>query len=227
MRDDSRPGSRRRHRWDVATAATVVVGVVVFVLAIAWPGEPGTGADAPWQDDSRLHRRMPLPRVVPSPTAVEPAPGGDQASIPPRPTHAFALTVTHVYDGDTIEAQVVQPNDIVTTTDPIRIRLIGIDTPEGTPTPECWADEARTHLSELLAEGSTFWAAPDVDTWDDYDRRLLHVWTYDGRFVSHELVAAGDAEVMRVEPNVAYADLLAAAQAEAEASGIGLWTACP
>jgi micrococcal nuclease len=131
-----------------------------------------------------------------------------------------------VYDGDTIEARMQSANDVVTTERPIRIRLIGVDTPEGTPSPECWADEARTHLAQLLPEGSTIWAAPDVDTWDDYDRRLFYLWTDDGRFVNHELVAAGDARALRVWPNVEHEDLLAGAQARAEASGAGRWGAC-
>lgn len=143
-----------------------------------------------------------------------------------RPAGAFPLTVRYVYDGDTIQAQMQAPNDIVTTAAPIRIRLIGIDTPEGTPTPKCWADEARSHLAELLPEGSTVWAAPDRDTWDAYDRRLFNVWSDDGTFVNLELVAAGDAEAIRIEPNVAYFDVLADAQARAEASGTGRWGAC-
>lgn len=119
-----------------------------------------------------------------------------------------------------------ESNDVVTTPEPIRIRLIGIDTPEGTPTPECWADEARTHLRELLPEGSTVWAAPDADTWDDYSRRLFHLWTEDGVFVNHALVAAGDAEAIQVWPNVEFSDLLTRAQAGAEASDAGRWGAC-
>ncbi|WP_127474011.1 thermonuclease family protein [Microbacterium sulfonylureivorans] len=154
-------------------------------------------------------------------TAPTPALG-----IPPRPTDAFPLTVEYVFDGDTIEARMLQPNDVVTTSNPIRIRLIGIDTPEGTPTPECWAEEARAHLSTLLPPGSTVWAAPDRETWDDYGRRLFNLWTDDGRFVNHELVAAGDAEAMAVRPNVAFSDLLSEAQAGAEASGAGRWSAC-
>ena len=154
------------------------------------------------------------------------APSTTAPGVPPRPADAFPLTVQYVFDGDTIEARTRRPNEIVTTTDPIRIRLIGVDTPEGTPTPECWAEEARSHLSELLPEGSTVWAAPDRETWDDYGRRLFNLWTDDGRFVNHELVTAGDAEAIRVRPNVAYFDLLSAAQAEAEASGAGRWGAC-
>jgi endonuclease YncB( thermonuclease family) len=154
------------------------------------------------------------------------APTSTAASAPERPADAFPLTVLYVYDGDTIQARMLQPNDVVTTSHPIRIRLIGIDTPEGTPTPECWADEARSHLAALLPEGSTVWAAPDRETWDDYDRRLFNLWTDEGAFVTLELVTAGDAEAMRVWPNVAHHELLAGAQAEAEASGAGRWGAC-
>ena len=151
-----------------------------------------------------------------------PSPSG----IPSRPPESFSLTVDHVFDGDTIEARVQTPNEVVTTTDPIRIRLTGIDTPEGTPNPECWADEARAHLRELLPEASTVWAAPDRDTWDDYQRRLFYLWTDDGRFINHELVSAGDAVVLSIQPNVAHAELLAAAETSAQASEAGQWGAC-
>lgn len=163
-------------------------------------------------------------QVVPRPGPSTVAPPA--AGVPPRPDAAFPMTVTYVFDGDTIEARMPEPNDIVTTANPIRIRLIGIDTPEGTPTPECWAEEARDQLRALLPEGATVWAAPDRDSWDDYRRRLFNLWTDDGRFVNHELVAAGSAEAIRVWPNVEFFDLLAAAQAGAEASGAGMWTAC-
>ena len=148
------------------------------------------------------------------------------AGIPERPDDAFPLTVTYVFDGDTIEARVQQPNEIVTTPDPIRIRLIGVDTPEGTPAPECWADEARAHLSALLPDGATVWAAPDVDTWDPYQRRLFNLWTDEGVFVNHELVAAGDAEVIRIRPNVAFSDVLTTAQRAAQDAGLGRWGSC-
>lgn len=162
-------------RW--AWAAAVVLGAAVFVAVVIW-----------------VYLSTAEVGDAPEPSASEPA----DTTAPPRPDGAFPLTVLYVYDGDTIQARMQQPDDVVTTSNPIRIRLIGIDTPEGTPTPECWADEARTHLAELLPEGSTVWAAPDRDTWDDYDRRLFNLWTVDGAFVSLELVIAGDAEAIRV-----------------------------
>lgn len=186
-------------------AAAVVLGAAVFVAVVIW-----------------VYLSTAEVGDAPEPGASEPA----DPAAPPRPDDAFPLTVLYVYDGDTIQARMQQPDDVVTTSNPIRIRLIGIDTPEGTPTPECWADEARTHLAELLPEGSTVWAAPDRDTWDDFDRRLFNLWTVDGAFVSLELVIAGDAEAIRVWPNVAHYDLLVDAQARAEASGSGRWGAC-
>ena len=197
--------SHRRSRR--ASAAVIAVILVAAVGAYLWLA---------------LEGRIPSPLRQPTPTSSSDPPG----AAPSRPGDAFPLTVVYVYDGDTIQAVVQEPNDVVSTSDAIRIRLIGVDTPEGTPSPECWADEARTHLAQLLPEGSTVWAAPDAETWDDYDRRLFNLWTEDGRFVNLELVAAGDAEAIRVWPNVEFFDLLTAAQAEAEASGAGMWGAC-
>ncbi|WP_127819668.1 thermonuclease family protein [Microbacterium sp. CPCC 204701] len=201
---------RRSRRTGASLALAAALAVVV---AVAWIT---TGGRMPWAEADPAQSASAL-----GSSAATPADG-----IPSRPGDAFPLTETYVYDGDTIEARMQEPNDVVTTSSPVRIRLIGIDTPEGTPSPECWADEARTHLAELLPEGSTVWAMPDAETRDDYDRRLLNLWTDDGRFVNLELVTAGDAEAIRVWPNIAFYDLLAGAQAEAEASGAGRWGAC-
>lgn len=159
-------------------------------------------------------------------TTTDAASSGPRNGIPARPADAFALTVTYVFDGDTIEARVAQPNDVVSSTEAVRIRLIGIDTPEGTPTPECGADAARAELEELLPEGETVWASPDQEFRDRYGRVLLYLWTDDGTFVNYELVASGAAQALRVKPNLAHADLFADAQATAEAAGAGQWSAC-
>lgn len=188
-------------RW--AWAVTVVLGAAVLVAVVIWVySSTAEVGDAPDPGSSA------------------------SADTPRRPDNALPLTVLHVYDGDTIQAAVQEPNDVVAASDPIRIRLIGVDTPEGTPTPECWADEARSHLAELLPEGSTVWAAPDREIRDRYDRYLFNLWSDAGVFINLELVEAGDAEAIRVRPNVAHFELLAAAQAEAEASGAGRWGAC-
>lgn len=136
------------------------------------------------------------------------------------------MTMRYAYDGDTISATVVTPNAVVTTTNAIRIRVIGIDTPEGAPTMQCWADQARTNLRALVPVGSTIWVAPDKDTWDPYQRRLFNVWTTDGTFIPYAMVASGDAQVLRIWPNVTYDKLLQAAQVTAQKAKLGQWGHC-
>lgn len=153
------------------------------------------------------------------------APSGDAPSVE-RPGDAVAFRVEYVFDGDTIEAREDAPGELAGTTDAVRIRLIGIDTPEGRPEPECGADAARSRLRELLPEGSTVWAAPDAEPRDRYDRLLLYLWTDDGTFVNETLVREGHAEALRIEPNVAHADLLSHAEDDARAERLGQWGAC-
>lgn len=189
-----------------AGATVLVIAVVVATFAVAWVA---------------FGDRMPWPGAGSPPAVSAVADPG----IPPRPADAFAMTVASVWDGDTLRATVVEPNDVIGTTDEVRIRVIGVDAPERSPD-ECGALAARDALLELLPPGSTVWAQPGADPLDRYERRLLYLWTDDGRFVNLELVARGAAETMSIEPNVEHAELLAAAQAEAEASRAGLWGSC-
>lgn len=197
-----RATTRRRRARPVGAvvAALIVTAAVAFVVWVV-PGLRGSegGADGAFSS---------------GPT------------VPERPDDAFALRVDHVVDGDTLRATVLAPNEIVTSREQIRIRLIGIDTPEVTPPVECGADAATAHLRELLPEGARVWASVDRDSWDRYDRRLFLLWTDDGTFVNHDLVAAGHAEAMPVRPNLRHADLFAAAEEHARASGLGRWGSC-
>ncbi|MER7796556.1 thermonuclease family protein [Microbacterium sp. NPDC096154] len=144
--------------------------------------------------------------------------------VPGRPEGAVAMTVEHVYDGDTLSLM-GEGGGLE------RVRLIGVDTPEGpgasgSDEPECGADAARDALRGLAPEGSTLWVAPDREPRDRYDRALLYAWTADGRFVNRELVASGAGEVMVIPPNDAHEELLAAAQQKAQAQGLGIWGSC-
>lgn len=190
----------------------LLVGVAVIAAGIAAVSLIPSLRDALWLNPDR--------------DAAAPAPSTGSDVAVPRPDDAFALTVQYVYDGDTIRAVVDEPNALVPSRDPVRIRLIGIDTPEGTPTVECGAEEARDHLRALLPEGSRVWAATDRDPRDRYDRALLYLWTDGGTFVNHELVAAGDAEAIRVGRNDAHFALLSAAEQRAREAGLGQWGSC-
>ncbi|TFD46050.1 thermonuclease [Cryobacterium sp. TMT1-2-1] len=154
------------------------------------------------------------------------APASSGGGIPASPGNAVSMTVEHVHDGDTLFLRTNQPNAFVATTDTVKVRLVGIDTPEVGDRAECFGDEATRQLRTLLPDGSVTWITADSDPVDQYGRSLFYLWTEDGRFVNYELVAAGAAESLMIEPNDAYYPLLLAAEDAAAAAGAGMWGAC-
>jgi micrococcal nuclease len=166
---------------------------------------------------------VPRDAATTPPPAPAPAAGQTMPGIPPD---AFEMTIESVHDGDTLRARVSSPNALVPDLESTRVRLIGLDTPEISPAPECWGGEATNTLSTLLPPGSTVWAAADLEVRDQYDRHLLYLWTPDGRFVNAELVAQGAGVVMVFAPNTLHEPLFRALEAEAAAGGLGLWGAC-
>lgn len=127
-------------------------------------------------------------------------------------------TVTGITDGDTLRLEV----DGVE----LRVRLVGIDTPEVYPEVECFGPEAEDALAELAPLGSTLAFAYDRDPRDRYDRELMYLFAADGTFLNYELVAQGYAEALLVEPNDRYYDDLVAAERDAQRAGLGLWGEC-
>lgn len=167
------------------------------------------------------------PTATSKPSATKPAkPATPVAGVPKRPKNAQRMTVRYVYDGDTLQLQTAKPGRYVTTAAKIKVRLIGVDAPEMTPKKQCFAQKATDRLRQLAPPGSTVWVAPDKDSWDDYRRRLFHVWTSDGRLLDYELVAGGYGRALRIWPNVTYAPVTAKAQAVAQKKKLGLWKAC-
>ena len=127
-------------------------------------------------------------------------------------------TVTSITDGDTLRLEV----DGVE----LRVRLVGIDTPEVYPEVECFGPEADDALAALAPPGSTLAFAYDRDPRDQYDRELMYLFTADGTFINHELVAQGYARAVLFEPNDRYYDDLVAAERAAQDAGLGLWGQC-
>jgi micrococcal nuclease len=173
------------------------------------------------------------PDPTASPDAGEsPSSGQPTTDGPEPPGHAQSMLVRFVWDGDTVELQVEESGEIVTTLAKIPVRLIGIDAPEiesqnrDEPS-ECYGDETTEFLRELLPVDTPVLVDRDRSTRDDFDRRLLYVWrAADGLFVNYELVAEGYGEAIRVWPNVAYWDELEQAQRQAQRAELGMWGAC-
>ena len=214
----------------------LLAGVLVLgVLGIAWAQQSGlltpvfeSLLSSPLGGASESTDPVATDPVATDPvaTAADGAAETGPADIPAPPSGAVPMTVEYVHDGDTLFLRADQPNALVATTDDVKVRLLGIDTPEVGDRAECFGDQATEQLRALLPEGSRTWVAADQDPTDRYGRSLFYLWTEDGRFVNYELVAGGAAESLNIAPNDAHYPLLRAAEDAANTAGAGQWGTC-
>jgi micrococcal nuclease len=142
----------------------------------------------------------------------------------PTPTNYSVGTTTaqviKVIDGDTIDVVVEG------VTESIRVRYIGIDTPEpyANEIPECGSADATTRNQELVA-GQMITLVPGVEPYDRYNRLLAYVYVGD-IFVNEKLVAEGYANVLMLEPNTRYKKQFIALYERAQLDQKGIWAVC-
>lgn len=132
--------------------------------------------------------------------------------------------VIRVIDGDTIEIE-----------NKIKVRYIGMDTPElhdPRRSVQCFAQEAYLKNKELV-EGKTIRLEKDVSETDKYGRLLRYVFvennsTGSGQlFVNNYLVKQGFGHMATYPPDIKYSELFRQSQQQAIANRIGLWNSCP
>ncbi|MBH0131166.1 thermonuclease family protein [Salinibacterium sp. NK8237] len=204
------------------TLGTLIVVVLVAVIAIATYFGNGTLGFTP--DDSEIAGSSnDAPESAPE-TADTDANNADAASATIGiPTNAFAATVNYVHDGDTLYL-----DDGGTE---LKVRLIGLDTPElasqqNPDAEECYGVEARELLRDFLPEGTSVWASEDREPEDRYGRSLLYVYLQDGTFVNLAMVELGAAEALKVGLNDRYWTELREAEDDAYAANLGMWGSC-
>jgi micrococcal nuclease len=117
--------------------------------------------------------------------------------------------LTRISDGDTIECEPAG-----------RIRLLGVDTPEGKQEP--YGTAATAGLASLVPARATLELELDVQARDRNGRLLAYVWL-DGAMVNWLLVRRGWAVTLSYAPNRRYAPILDAAERQARAERRGLW----
>jgi len=148
--------------------------------------------------------------------------------FPPSSINTIKLSeikkVIRVVDGDTIEIE-----------GKIKVRYIGIDTPE-TVDPrkevQCFGVEASNKNKELV-EGKMIRMKKDISNTDKYGRLLRYVWLADTSatstaelFINDYLVRQGFAHASTFPPDVAYSKQFIEAQSEAQKNNKGLWNKC-
>jgi micrococcal nuclease len=124
--------------------------------------------------------------------------------------------VSRVIDGDTFEIE-----------GGIKIRLIGMDTPEmknKNRTIDCYAIEAKKRLESLIADKEVV-LAKDVSETDKYGRLLRYVYLED-QFVNNTMIKEGYARISTFPPDVKFKDQLLTSERQARETGAGLWSAC-
>lgn len=126
------------------------------------------------------------------------------------------VRVTKVIDGDTIEIE-----------GGVRVRYIGIDTPE-TVHPlgivGCYGRQASNKNRELV-EGKIVKLEKDASQTDKYGRLLRYVYAGD-IFVNDYLVRYGFANASSYPPDIKYQDQFREAEREARENNRGLWGVC-
>jgi micrococcal nuclease len=166
-----------------------------------------------------FNKNNPLPKISLIPTNV------------PTPTVTIVsyekqkVKVVRVIDGDTIEIE-----------GKIKVRYIGINTPElhdPRKPIECFG-QAASDENKRLVEGKEVHIQKDVSETDIYKRLLRYVWIADpliasdeAIFVNDYLVRQGFAQVSTFPPDVKYQQQFLDAQKEAQENGRGLWKECP
>jgi micrococcal nuclease len=137
-----------------------------------------------------------------------------------EPGATTTATVLSVIDGDTIDV-IIEGNK-----DSVRVRYIGIDTPEpyATKVPECGSSEA-TARNKQLVENKVVSLVRGADPYDDYERLLAYVYV-DDEFVNETLVREGFAQVMMIKPNIQFKSNFTSLYTQAREQKIGIWSVC-
>lgn|GEM_PF-2303815 len=207
-------------RKNSRTVGTVIVVVLLAVIAIAlYNGTDIPGLSATSSNTTSTSQ--------PSEQATEPSPTSNndpaESATNEIPSGTFAATVNYVHDGDTLY--------LYDGSQELKVRLIGIDTPEldseqRPEAGECYGEQARELLRDFLPEGTRVLALEDREPQDHYGRSLLYVYLPDGTFVNLAMIELGAAEALKVGLNDRFWPQLRAAEDDAFAAKVGMWGAC-
>lgn len=157
--------------------------------------------------------------------------GASAFGLPPYPPPDIEAKVTAVIDGDTIRVRFVSVPDnlsgeLAAGTE-VRIRYIGIDTPETVHPSQPVEEFGReaTAFNESLVSGKTVYLELDVQHWDRYQRLLAYVYLdpHGYAMVNMILVGMGFANVATYPPNTRYVEKFSRLEQTARGLRLGLW----
>src|SRR3990167_4708201 len=147
--------------------------------------------------------------------------------IPSNDNVAISAVIADTKDSDTFHVVRVIDGDTIELDGGIKVRYIGIDTPE-TVNPntdvECYGNESSAKNKELL-EDKDVRLEKDISETDRYGRLLRYVYVGDV-FINDYLVRQGYANASSYPPDIKYQDVFTEAEKEARDNNRGLWSSC-
>ena len=198
---------------DVNMIGTAVLETAIAIRLQTLSVQSPTPENAPTELPTET--QAPLPTATIQPIQALNAPGA--SCIPNNPPQTGL--VVEVVDGDTIKVLLDQDGQTYS------VRYIGMDTPENTSQVEYFGVEAAAKNSELVY-GKRETLFKDVSETDKYNRLLRYVLV-DDIFVNYELVTQGYANTASYPPDISCIPMFQAAEQQAAAAKIGLWSAPP
>lgn len=140
--------------------------------------------------------------------------------------------VKRVVDGDTILVDISSNEN--NSSNEVKVRLVGVNTPESTTRTEVYGKEASNYTKSRL-DGKTVYLQKDISDTDRYGRLLRLVWTelpnnlmdieeVRTKMFNAELVLEGYAMPSTYNPDVTYSDMFRDFGREARENNMGLWS---
>lgn len=154
--------------------------------------------------------------------------GGESASGADKPYDVFEVVVTSERDGQTFEGRVepagryADKGEKAIGTDVELLRLDGVVAPGASARLECYGEESKKALEDLLPRTVE---VDDAVRTDRDGRFLVWAWGPDDELVQVTLLEQG-AVVLRDPVPTRFRDEMQAAQQRAEDAGAGVWGAC-
>lgn len=149
---------------------------------------------------------------------------GDMLRAGGAPCREPALgRVYRIIDGDTVHVTALDGSF------DLRVRLIGIDTPEvgrgGDPS-ACYADEATVFTAQLMDH--LVWLSFDNECFDRFDRLLayVHIGGGSGDLWERQILRRGFGSAFTVGSNRTYQTVFSADDTAAQSANVGMWAAC-
>ncbi len=157
-----------------------------------------------------MRTRCPCWRTLSSLAAIALAAAcGRDARVDDTGSADSVCTVSRVVDGDTIDCM-----------GGIRIRLVGIDAPEGDQIP--YGSRSKAALARRLPRGRIVRLERDREHFDRFGRTLAYLWLAD-TMVNEAMVRDGWAVTFFIPPNLRYRRRLQRAESAARNADAGLW----